>query len=114
MAFAPPSPPTYEIREEGKVLSLFITDPYNSSDPHLRRFEPHVPCYVLRDIKTRKGNTLAAFYLEVPNAEQAILFSHGNAVSRQIYTRFLFSISFIGCERRWALARPPSWGCSNR
>eukprot|EP00730_Choanoeca_flexa_P014307 TRINITY_DN6211_c0_g1_i1.p1 TRINITY_DN6211_c0_g1~~TRINITY_DN6211_c0_g1_i1.p1 ORF type:complete len:365 (+),score=63.73 TRINITY_DN6211_c0_g1_i1:82-1176(+) len=99
MAFAPPAPPTYEFKEENHRISMFISNPFEPDDPERRRFEPPANVHIVRDIRTRRGSTICAFYLEVADSPLTLLFSHGNAVDIGVMAIFLASLaSQINCS----------------
>lgn len=99
MAFAPPQPASYEFREQEHQLHMYISNPFEPSDTTRRKFEPFAPLHIIRDIRTRRGNTLAAFYIEVQDSPLTILFSHGNAVDIGVMSVFLASLSAqINCS----------------
>jgi hypothetical protein len=70
----PPSSYTFAIHE-GKE-TLMVQDVYGRTLP----FTPPGELTVIKDIRTRRGNTICAFYIQQPEALFTLLFSHGNAV----------------------------------
>eukprot|EP00045_Choanoeca_perplexa_P003926 m.34394 g.34394 ORF g.34394 m.34394 type:complete len:348 (+) comp12299_c0_seq1:57-1100(+) len=93
MAFQPPQPATYEFKVEDHRINIYISNPFEIHDRTRRKFEPLSPVHVLRDVRTRRGNTLAAFFIEVESSPLTILFSHGNAVDLGVMAVFLASLS---------------------
>lgn len=78
LAFFPPSPPSYELVDDG--LTGLLT---------LSRF-PHRENVEIMKIPTRKGNEIVAMYVRNPMATSTLLYSHGNAADLgQMYELFI-------------------------
>eukprot|EP00049_Salpingoeca_infusionum_P010124 m.171202 g.171202 ORF g.171202 m.171202 type:complete len:426 (-) comp14549_c0_seq6:4237-5514(-) len=91
LAFGPPTP-TYKIEDEGgQRLSMSVRPP--ESGDQFFPLAPPIPFHVLRDIRTRRGNTLCGYYLENPGAPMTLLFSHGNAIDIGMSSLFLVELA---------------------
>ncbi|EGD72796.1 hypothetical protein PTSG_04523 [Salpingoeca rosetta] len=98
VAFQPP-PCSYEVREaDGLSPQLWIEETYMRQNPK-RHFSPHIPCHVITDIRTRRRSRLCAIYLEQPDSDLTIVFSHGNAVDLGQMAVFLAQLAAqINCS----------------
>lgn len=89
-AFMPPTC-TYTVEmdpEPALVLHDAVT-----RDGTDQLFSPPGNLHLFKDIKTRRGNTLAAFYLEHPGSDFTIIYSHGNAVDLGLLSLFAATLS---------------------
>eukprot|EP00051_Salpingoeca_urceolata_P019251 m.278851 g.278851 ORF g.278851 m.278851 type:complete len:319 (+) comp19384_c0_seq14:3672-4628(+) len=95
-AFMPPTC-SYTFEDVGGgIKELHVRfDPTEQAMP----FTPPGNLHLLPAVPTRRGNNIAAFYLENPDAMFTILFSHGNAVDLGQMAVFLATLSQqLGCS----------------
>eukprot|EP00056_Hartaetosiga_gracilis_P002026 m.49926 g.49926 ORF g.49926 m.49926 type:complete len:313 (-) comp10876_c0_seq1:106-1044(-) len=100
LAFQPPSSPAYEFRDGAAMTQeLWVEDQMHPRNTSFVKFTSPIETHIIRDIQTRRGNTLCALYLEHPASRATLLYSHGNAVDLGLSAPFMAQLAMaIECS----------------